>query len=321
MLYLNEKDITGAAGYDEIMDVIEEAYKIEGSKDYYMPPRMYVNQGENTILYMPCFIEKAFGTKILTLFPGNAAQGKPVIEGVVLLNDLLTGTILAIFDGAKLTAMRTGAVGGVGIRHTAPKNAKNLGLIGAGVQGYHQVLFASQARPIKNILLYDSNGEKREKTLKMLEEVLPHLDARVAEGPEEILQFADIVITATPSETPVLPDDPQLLAGKSYIGIGSYKPQMREFPESLYSLVKNVFIDTVHGLEESGDLITPLKKDWISRDQIVPFNEYLESKRNNYPQNETTLFKSVGMALFDITVAELIYRKALEKGIGQNIIR
>ena len=319
MRYLGDKDILKAAEFDELMDAIEHAYSIEQSGDYVMPPRMHVNNGENTLLYMPCFLNSIFGTKILTLFPGNASKNRSVIEGLVLLNDVETGTPLAIIDGAKLTALRTGAVSGVGIRHTTSKSSQTVGLIGAGVQGFHQVLFACQARPVTNVYLFDCVAEKASALTAKLKQTLPGIEVEAVEDVTKLLVASTIVITATPSAEPVLPDDKTLLKGKHYIGIGSYKPDMREFPASLYSLVKQVFIDTEHGLEESGDLITPLQKKWISRDQIVTFGEYLRCKQTLDTTDETTLFKSVGAALFDIVVAELIYKNALQKNIGQEI--
>ncbi len=319
MLYLGDKDILEAAEYDELMDALERAYSVEQDGDYVMPPRIHVQNGENTVLYMPCFLNSIFGAKILTLFPGNASKNRPVIEGLVLLNDVETGAPLAILDGAKLTAVRTGAVGGVGIRHTAAKSAQTLGLVGAGVQGYHQVLFACQARPVKKVYLFDRAAQKASALAAKLEQSLPGLEIEAVTDVTTLLKGSDIVITATPSAEPVLPDDKTLLKGKHYIGIGSYKPDMREFPASLYSLVNKVFIDTEHGLEESGDLITPLEKNWIVRDQIVTFAEHLHGKQTFNPTGETTLFKSVGMALFDIVVAELIYKNALQKKIGQKI--
>lgn len=319
MLYLGEKDILEAAGLDELMDAIEEAYSVEQGGDYVMPPRIHINNRENTVLYMPCFLNSIFGTKILTLFPGNLNKNRPVIDGLLLLNDIETGRPLAILDGAKITAVRTGAVGGVGIRHTASQSARTLGLVGAGVQGYHQILFACRARQVTKVYLFDQVMEKASAMSKKFKQILPNIEAEAVNDVKRLLEVSDIVITTTPSAEPVLPDDEALLKGKHYIGIGSYKPEMREFPTSLYGLVQQVFIDTEHGLEESGDLITPLQQKLIRREQIVTFGKYLSIKQTFGPIGETTLFKSVGMALFDIVVAELIYRRALERKIGQEI--
>jgi len=112
MLYLGPNDILAAADFNAVMDAIEQAYQIDRNGNYEMPVRMHVENGENTLLYMPCFLNTIFGTKILSLFPGNAAKQRSVIEGIVLLNDVETGAPVAILDGARLTAIRTGAVGG-----------------------------------------------------------------------------------------------------------------------------------------------------------------------------------------------------------------
>ncbi len=315
MLYLNSAEISKAAGLDQVMDAVENAYALDLSGKYEMPPRMHVNHEGNSLLYMPCFTGGIFGTKILTLFPANASKDKPVIQGLVLLNDPETGAPLALLDGARLTAVRTGAVGGVAVRHLTPENATTVGLIGAGVQGFYQVLFACCARKIERVSLYDLNRVKCADLAEKLQEALPGIGISVSASVEEHIEASEIIITATPATDPVLPDDQELLRGRHYIGIGSYKPEMREFPETLYSLVDKVYIDTEHGLEESGDLITPLENSWIKHEQIVKIGKII-GKKEIAAGKGTTLFKSVGMALFDLAVSELIYKNALENNIG-----
>ncbi len=294
---------------------MENAYAIDLSGKFEMPPRMHINHEGNSLLYMPCFTGKIFGTKILSLFPANASKDKPVIQGLVLLNDPETGAPLALLDGAKLTAVRTGAVGGVAVRHIAPENAATVGLIGAGVQGFYQVLFACCARKIERVALYDLNRVKCADLAEKLQEALPGIEISVSASVEELIEASEIIITATPAIDPVLPDDQELLRGRHYIGIGSYKPEMREFPAAVYSLVEKVYIDTENSLKESGDLITPLYKGWIKPGQIVKLGEVIGGKIPG-STGGTTLFKSVGMALFDITLSELIYRSALKNKIG-----
>lgn len=91
---------------------------------------------------------------------------------------------------------------------------------------------------------------------------------------------------------------------------------MREYPRAIYSLVKNVFIDTEHGFEESGDMITPVQNKWVDQDFFVKMGELIKNKDQYETKTGTTFFKSVGMALFDITVSEYIYEQALLKGLG-----
>ncbi len=316
MLYLNAEQFALAADCNELMDAIERAFTFEHTGSYFMPHRIHLEHQGNTLLYMPCFLDSVFGTKVLNLFPENPKHGLPVISGLMLLNDAKTGIPLAIIDGAAVTAYRTAAVSGLGIRYTAKEDTRTLGLIGAGAQGFYQVLFADKAREIEKALIYDCEAAKAGAVVARIKSELPHLSVEAADTVEELLAEADLIITATPATSPVLPDIKKLLRNKSYISIGSYKPEMRELPEALYSLLKVVLIDAEHGLEESGDLITPLNQGWIDREKIMPFSRYIKSSPEPRKEGETTLYKTVGMALFDLTVAESIYQKAIQLGLG-----
>lgn len=320
MLYLGQRHMDVAVTPGEVMSAVERAVRLHAAGAYEMPPRIHLDHQENTVLYMPCFVESVFGTKMLTLFPGNAAKQRPVIEGLMLLNDAETGVPLALFNGAKLTALRTGGVGGVGVRHTSPAQATTIGLIGAGVQGWHQLIFAAASRDLVRISVLDLDRERLSGFVRRLRQVLPQVEVTEAASPEALLLASEIVITTTNATCPVLPDDPELLRGKHFIGIGSYKPDMREYPEAVYRLIKRLLIDTEHGLHESGDLLLPLERGWIQPEQTETFGHLLTSAHaDEAAQEETTLFKCVGMALLDLVVAELIYQRALERGVGQRI--
>ncbi|SHK10471.1 ornithine cyclodeaminase family protein [Paramaledivibacter caminithermalis] len=318
MLYLNKNDIYDLITYDEIMDAIEEAFKIHGSKNYDMPNRIHVSYRNNTLLYMPCFLQDIFGTKLLTLFPENRKKNRPVIDGLMLLNDYETGEPIGMMDGKILTALRTGAVGGVGIRHFTPETAKTVGLVGAGVQGFYQLLFACKARKIDKIMVFDIFTEKLAAFVKELEVLLPNVSIVIANTIEDLLKESQIVITTTTSYKPVLPEKPELLKGKSFIGIGSYKPNMREYPDILFSLLDKVYIDTEFAKEESGDLKIPLSNNLLQEDKIETVGSFLTNKKEII--NKTIFYKSVGMALFDVVVAKLIYDEAKKNNVGQKII-
>ncbi len=320
MLYLSGRDMDMAVTPAEVMSAVERAFRLHARGAYEMPARIHLDHRENTVLYMPCFVESIFGTKILTLFPGNAARQRPVIEGLMLLNDAETGVPLALLNGAKLTALRTGGVGGVGVRHTSPAQATTIGLIGAGVQGWHQLIFAAAARDLTRISIFDLDRARVADFARRLRQTLPQVEVTEAASPEALLLASEVVITTTNATSPVLPNDAGLLRGKHFIGIGSYKPDMREYPEAVYRLVERVLIDTEHGLHESGDLLLPLAQGWIRSDQAETFGQWLTKEhRAEAESEETTLFKCVGMALLDLVVAELVFQRALERGVGQHI--
>ncbi|MBW4827721.1 MAG: ornithine cyclodeaminase family protein [Clostridiaceae bacterium] len=320
MLYLNEKDINKCISLNEIMDEIEKTFILYEKTKFYMPDRVHVDYKNKTILYMPCFLENIFGTKVLTVFPENRKKNKPVIDGLMLLNDYDTGETISILDGKTLTALRTGAVGGTGIRHTTPKDVKIVGLVGAGVQGFNQLRFACEARDIEKIIVFDLFKEKLPDFIQKVKEQISGVEVVSVENAEELLKESDVVITTTTSNEPVFSNKKELFKGKHFIGIGSYKPNMREYPDALISVLNKVYIDTEFAKEETGDLSNPLERGLLKDNQIETFGKYLLYEKNKEEIiKETTWFKSVGMALFDIVVAHLIYNNAKEKGIGQEI--
>jgi ornithine cyclodeaminase/alanine dehydrogenase-like protein (mu-crystallin family) len=285
-----------------------------------MPQRLHIDHEENTLLLMPCFTKDCFGTKLVSLFPQNPEMNIPVLTGIMVLNDAQTGLPLALLNGPALTALRTAAVGSVSIRHLTPENTQSLGIIGAGVQGFYQAWVACSARDLKDIYVFDLYPEKTTALIEKLSKVIPDVKLHAASCVEDLLEKSQTVITVTTSFEPVLPNNEELLAGKHFIGIGSYKPTVREFPQALFNMLKTVYIDTDTALEESGDLIIPLQKNWIRQEQVMTLGRFLiESTHKDEVKTETTFFKSVGMALFDVCASKLIYENAIQKSLGQII--
>lgn len=320
MLYLAEKDILKAVSVQELLDAVEASMRLYETGEFHMPQRLHVDHGGNTLLLMPCFTADCFGTKLVTLFPRNPELSVPVLNGVMVLNDARTGVPVALLNGPVLTALRTAAVSAVSIRHLAPEGARSLGIIGAGVQAFYQVQAACAARKFTHVFVFDLVSEETSSLIDKLPQELPHVKFHGAKSVEGLLKESAVIITATTSPDPVLPDKEELLEGRHFAGIGSYKPNMREFPKALFGLLDAVYVDTDHALEESGDLIVPLQNGWITKDQVVTFGRFLLGDRPKEKlRRQTTLFKSVGMALFDVCASKLIYDNALEKGLGQEI--
>jgi ornithine cyclodeaminase len=317
MLYLNNKDIEEIVDKIDLIEILEKGFQMYGEKNYQMPERMHLNRDDDTILYMPCITKDIIGTKIISLFPKNKEKNLPVISGIMLLNDIDTGLPKGILDGSSITAYRTGALGATGIKHTTGRNCKNIGLIGPGVQGFHQLLLASKVRNIENIYIYGRNKENLKDFINRLKKKLPNINIRPADTSEDLVKNSEIIITATPSESPVMPNNKELLKGKHIIAIGSYKYKMREIPDALYELIDEVYVDTELAIEESGDIIQPLEKGLISENQIKTLSEIMY-KDKDYAK-KTTLFKCVGMALLDVVVAKAIFTTALELNKGTDI--
>jgi ornithine cyclodeaminase len=314
MRIITQNDLLKAAGPLDFLSAIEKAFLLQEEGDFFMPDRMHVTYNENVLLLMPAFRKQYFGTKLVSVFPGNRKKGKAVIQGSMLLNDGETGELLAMMDAATLTAFRTAAVGALGILYTTPKEADKLGLIGAGTQGFHQALFAAVVRNLKEIHFFDPYLPHPELFIRKLEKHLPEINIIAEKDAENVVKKTQVIITATTSEEPVIPETAEI-TGKHFIGIGSYKPTMREMPEKLFHHLQHLVIDTPHTRNESGDVYIPIKNDWIKESQILRLGQLINgTKQINV--SETTFFKTAGMALFDLLAAQMVYEKAVEKNIG-----
>ncbi|MFK7905505.1 MAG: ornithine cyclodeaminase family protein [Chitinophagales bacterium] len=318
MKYLNSQHLRQIISPIEVIAAVERAMVLYETTDYLMPQRPHFDRGENTLLLMPCFTPSSFGTKMVSVFPDNVNRSLPAIQGLMVLNDAETGEALAILDAGTLTALRTAAIGAVSVKYLGKKEVTSLGIVGTGRQGIEQAVFASKVRNIQNIWLYNRSIERLQKAKTELQKRLPNVKIHLAANTTELLQNVEVVVTATNSEMPVLPNDAELLKGKHFVGIGSYKPNMREFPQALFPLLKEVYTDTEHALQECGDLATPIAEGWLRLEQVKRLGSVIEGKVN-IAEAETTFYKSVGMALFDVVVAEEIYQKAVERGLGQDL--
>ena len=294
-----------AAPIDKWVAAMEQAFIDTAQGVVEVPPRVHLDRGPNTLLLMPCFGSTYFSTKLVSVFPKNLQKKEPMIYGSVLLNDGQTGRPLAVMDGSKLTAMRTAAVGAVGIKYLAPQEASNLGVVGLGIQGFHQALFASQQRNIRTLRIMDNSGEVMSRFAERFKAFYPEINVIPCKSAEELCNASEIVITATGSHQPVVPAHGGWWKGKTVVGIGSYKPDMREFPDSFFEDLEQVFVDTPVALKETGDLLQPLNKGLISEANISPLWDLIQEKV--VLSGETRFFKSVGMAAFDLYAAKLIY--------------
>jgi len=318
MLFLNAHEIIGALTVDEVIASVEEALRVYEEGAFVMPDRMAVACGDNNqLLLMPCVAMGSIATKLVTVFPGNKARNRPVIDGIVTLSDRSSGEILALMDGKTITSVRTAAVTGLSIRHLSKPDAASVGLVGCGVQGYYQVVYACAVRNIHRITLFDISSAAIPPLIEKLQGSLPDIEIAVAESTEALVNTSDIVITATTSRKPVFPNDPELFKGKHLVGIGSFEPDVREYPDAVFSVVEKVWVDVDFAKEESGELLVPLREGYLREGQLETLGHFILSGRTpDRGSFGTTFFKSVGMALFDLTTARSVYAKAVELGLG-----
>lgn len=311
MRFIDSNQIALAATISEWVNAMEQAMVASLRKGFLMPQRMHLDRSDDTFLLMPCITNEYWMTKLVSFNPSNRDNGLPSIHGTIVLSRTKTGEPLAVMDGSIITAFRTAAVSGLGIKYLAPQNVVKLGIVGTGAQSIYQARFACNVRKIKNITIYDISENSIAGFLSAFEPEFPDIGISVASNSEEVCLSSDVIITATNSKFPVFPGRAELFNGKTFIGIGSYKPDFREYPDVIFSLIDEVFVDTLHADKETGDLIYPIMNNLISEDNIHSLGSLISGEVSP-PSNCTRFFKTVGSALFDLYAARLLYEKSTD---------
>jgi ornithine cyclodeaminase/alanine dehydrogenase-like protein (mu-crystallin family) len=239
---------------------------------------------------MPALTPEGLGLKIVTFYPKNVERGLPTHMATISLVDPETGTPLAAMDGRLITEMRTAAVSAAATKLLAAPDSKVLAILGSGVQARSHAEALRLVRNFEEIRVWSPTREHAERFAREIS-----AKAMSAEGAG---RGADVVVTATNSKTPVLRGS-WLKSGCHVNVVGASRPDWRETDDEAMSNV--VFVDSRKGaLKESGDVI-------LSGAKI--YAELGEALAGKVPSraNETTIFKSLGMAVEDIAAAMLVY--------------
>lgn len=268
---------------------------------------------EATLLLMPAWTGKSVspayvGTKIVSIYRGNAARGLPSVMGSYLLNDGATGAPLAVMDGSRLTVWRTAAASALAARALARRDAARMVMVGAGALAPFLIRAHAAERPLADIALWNHRPERaREMARDLAAQGLP---VRAVESLEAAVREADIVSCATLSVEPLVRGE-WLRPGAHVDCVGAFKPTMRETDDPCIRRA-SLFCDTRAGaLKEGGDLAIPVASGLITaadvRADLFDLARGVHSGRTS--EEEITLFKSVGTAIEDLAAAILVWNR------------
>lgn len=315
MLYINAEEQEKLLNMEEVVDAVAQSLRAysEGKTD---TPLRYVlpfNE-DNRYLVMPALSDelKIVGLKTVTVAPNNSKQGKNTIVGSVILSDYETGETLAVLEGSYLTKIRTGAISGVATQYLARNDASTLCVIGTGDQAQGLIEAVLAVRDIKRIQCFNRTYDKAVKFAEMVQQQHKELEVEVYERVEHAIAGADVIVTATNAQTPVF--DQMLEPGVHVNAVGSFKPDMQELPSQLIANADKVVVEAESAaLEETGDLITPISEGKFTAEALYGELGDIVAERleGRVSEDEITVFKSVGVAIVDIVVANYFYRKKL----------
>lgn len=328
MLVLSRQDVEKLLTMADAIAAVEDGYRKLASGNVTMPQRVATNvEPHNGVhLSMPAFVggysdePGTLAIKIVTVFSDNPARyGEPTIQGVVLLHDACTGKPLALMDAEQLTAMRTGAASGVATRLLARADSTVATILGSGAQAGTQLQAICTVRPIRRAWVYSLRPDQDKAFAQRMSDLLG-ISVERAPDMRTAVEKADVICTATNSDTPLF-DGAWLRPGTHINGIGSYTRTMRELDTT--TLVRSrVYVDGRTAAQtEAGDIVIPIAEGAMTYDHVIGEigAVLLGIAPGRISPADITIFKSVGMAVQDAVTAPIVYRRAIEQGLGQNV--
>ncbi|MFP5221572.1 MAG: delta(1)-pyrroline-2-carboxylate reductase family protein [Acidobacteriota bacterium] len=275
---------------EEIADVL--VAKSRG--ELHAPERLSLPlPGGGVLLVMPATDGELAVTKLITVSPGNPALGLPLIQGEVDVMRAATGERLGLLDGPEVTARRTAAASLLAAQRLAPEPQGPLLVVGAGVQALSHAMAFHAGMGLREVFICARDGAKARALAARLREA--GVPASSVARPEDVLERAALIVTATNSPDPVIPES---VREDAFIAaIGSFSPERAEIPPSLVRRCR-LFTDSLEGARtEAGDLVLA-GVDWAD---VTP----LENVRGRLDLTGPVLYKAVGCAAFDLAAARL----------------
>ncbi len=321
---LTEADVKSVLTMDDLIDMMSSAVRrfSTGQVEQPVRPVIAVTGDDGLFATMPAFARQpdALGAKLVTVFGRNHDRGLPSHLASIVLLDPETGALRALMDGRYITEARTAAVSAVSSRLLARRSANSLAIIGSGVQAHSHLDALARTHHLRQVTVWSPTRA--------------HLDAFVARSRTETGAFgaikaadhageavvgADIIVLATSSAVPVL-ESGWVKPGAHVISVGACRPTQRELDPDLVARGR-LFVDSRKAaLVESGDVVLGIHEGRFAADHIVAeLGEVVNGHPGRRSDVEITIFKSLGLAVEDVTAAALVYERAAERGVGTEL--
>ena len=311
MVILNKKQINKMVSMNEAIEAMKTAFIQLSNGEAIIPTRLSTDipKKNATSLVMPAYsLESPYYTvKIVSVNYANPQKGLPLLHSSVQVFDASKGNMVATLDGESITAIRTGAASGLATGMLAKKDSKVGAVFGTGVQAKSQVEAILNARNLEKILVFSRTKKSAELFCNVIYDTF---SIKASIGNKDLLKETDVICTATPSKKSLF-DHEDLSPGVHINAIGSFKPYMQEIPVETV-INSKVIVDRIESCRvEAGDLIIPVEQGKWSFDMVHGELGQLISGEvsGRDPDGEITLFKSVGNAIQDLALANIIMKK------------
>lgn len=314
-LMLREADVRAVLTMPLALEAVEEISRRQASGEAILHARRRIELPDHGFFHYMAAADMTggyLGMKIYTYVKGQ-------MRFLVPLYRVETGELAALLEADYLGQMRTGAASGVATKYMARDDARTVAIIGAGNQARTQLEAISAVRRLEWARVFGRDPQRREKFASDMTAKLK-LPVKPATSAEEATRDANIVVTATTASSPVLRGE-FLCAGMHINAIGANHAHKSELSEDAVRRAHRVVVDSIEQSKaEAGDLIIAFRGDDARWAEVSELPDVVTGKiKPRTAESDITLFKSNGIAAWDVAVAERVLALATQKGLGKEL--
>lgn len=321
-LILDGKTVKKLVTIKEAIKAIEEVFKYLGEGKVQMPPKLYLHLDKyrGDFRAMPAYVEglNACCIKWVNVHPQNRKRGLPTVMAIIILSDPRNGFPLCVMEATYATALRTGAAGGVAAKFLARRNSQKVALVGCGVQAKTQLEALNELFNLKEVNIW---GLQYRECREFVRKIGPlrKLNLKISDTVKSCVKDTDIIVTTTPSRRPLVKLE-WVKEGAHINAIGADAKGKQELDPRILKKAK-IVIDSWEQASHSGEINVPLRRGELSRKDIYADIGEIASGRKKLrrTKQEITIFDSTGLAVQDVAIAHIIFRKALNFKKGRFI--
>jgi len=313
-LLLREADVHALLTMPLALDAVEESLRHLADGSAVMHPRQRFSLDKTHLHYMAAAdtVRGYAGLKIYTWAGG-------MLRFLVLLYRIATGELLALIEADKLGQMRTGAASGVATKHMSRRDSAMVGIVGTGWQARSQLEAVVAVRKIERIRAFGRDAERRAKFAREMTEQL-RVPVEAVASAEEAVREADIVVASTTASKPVIAGA-WIAPGAHINATGANYAQKRELDDAAVHRAGIIAVDSrEQAKQEAGDLIQAFREDPAAWSAVKELSEIVvEGTPGRTSERQITLFKSNGIAIWDVACAARVYELAVAQGRGERV--
>lgn len=312
---INKNEIIQLLKNIDVIDAMRKGFIDYSNEKCVVPPvgelLIKENNGEAHIKYGYIKGGDYYVVKIASGFYNNHQLGLPSSQGIMLVFNQKTGvTEGVLLDEGYLTDVRTAAAGALVAQYFAPKQVKAVGIVGSGIQAKLQLEYLQEVRPCKDVFVWNRNPEGA----KAFQEYFKNdFNVRVAESPAELAKHCNLIVTTTPSKTPIL-EATDILPGTHITAMGSDTPEKQEIDGNILAKADIVVSDSLPQSKSRGEIFRAVQTGNIDENQIIELGQALQNEAlQRSSDDQITIADLTGVAVQDIMIAQAVFKNKITK--------